>query len=190
MKKLAICIALLSVACLASSASAAHSAYGCGNCHVPHWAVDPTVTPDAYGVPLWSPAQLHDLPVYELYTSPTFDALGTDIGQPDGPSKLCLSCHDGTYSHVDDPGAIFLAADLKRSHPISFTYDTALSALADLYDPDVALSGLGGTIAVDLLDEQGKMQCSSCHDVHKQGIGDYLLRYDSISTMCKTCHDK
>jgi predicted CXXCH cytochrome family protein len=190
MRKLAICITLVSVACLAGSAYAAHSDYGCHNCHVPHWAVDPAVEPDAYGVPLWSPLQLHDLPVYELYSSPTFDALGTDIGQPDGPSKLCLSCHDGSYAYVDDPGAIFLAADLKRSHPISCTYDTALSALADLYDPDVALSGLGGTISQDLLDGQGKMQCSSCHDVHKQGIGDYLLRYDSETALCKTCHDK
>ncbi|HDZ20985.1 hypothetical protein LCGC14_0254110 [marine sediment metagenome] len=195
MRKLIVGLAIVAVVCVATNLEAAHSSYGCSNCHVPHWAVDPAVDPDAYGVPLFSPAQISDgLPTYDLYTSQSFDALATDIGQPDGPSKLCLGCHDGTYSHVDDPRATFLAGDLKRSHPISFTYDSALSAKVlngSLLDPNVALSGLtpAGTIAQDMLTAD-KLQCSSCHDVHKQGIGDYLLRFPSIVTLCKTCHDK
>ncbi len=192
MRKLIVTLAVVAVACWASDAFAAHSTYGCGNCHVPHWAGDPS-DPDAYGVPLWSNAQTADgIPTYELYSSKTFDALGTDIGQPDGPSKMCLGCHDGTYDHVDDPRATFTGDALKRSHPISFTYDTALATLVGpgLYDPATALSGLGGTIQQDLLDEKDKLQCSSCHDVHNTGIGDYLLKYSSITTLCKTCHNK
>ena len=194
MRKFIISLAVVSVVCWsASSLYAAHSTYGCSNCHVPHWAGDPN-DPDAYGVPLWSTAQLKDgIPTYELYSTPSFDALNTDIGQPDGPSKLCLGCHDGSYDHVDDPRAIFGADSLKRSHPISFTYDSALAAKVvdgSLMNPSTALSGLGGTIVQDLLDAKSKLQCTSCHDVHKTGIGDYLLKYDSLTTLCKTCHDK
>jgi hypothetical protein len=32
----------------------------------------------------------------------------------------------------------------------------------------------------DLLDSQSKMQCTSCHDVHGTGFGDYMLRWDGI----------
>lgn len=145
MRKVLIGLAVLSVMVGTGTVYAAHSAYGCSNCHVPHWAIDPSVDAAAYGVPLFSPAQVSDgLPTYDLYSSTSFDLLGTDIGQPDGPSKLCLGCHDGTYDHVDSPRATFLAADLKRSHPISFTYDSALAAKVldgSLLDPSVALSG-------------------------------------------------
>ena len=82
-----------------------------------------------------------------------------------------------------------------------------------LNDPALTASGMGGMIKDDLLDSQGKMQCTSCHDVHSSGFGDYMLRWDGIlgdplggSTlsdgttntfvkgselpMCKTCHNK
>jgi len=69
-------------------------------------------------------------------------------------------------------------------------------------------SGLGGTIAKDLLDSESRMQCTSCHDVHSSGKGTYMLRWAGIDgnifdiggtstfvkgselPMCKTCHNK
>ncbi len=177
---------------------AAHSDHGCFNCHVPHKSGDAT-NPDAYGVPLWSNAQLTDgLPTFTLYSSNSLDA--SDLGQPDGPSRLCLGCHDGSYvvfaQYLPDSEAIFGPEDLASSHPVSFTYDTPL-ATADgaLHDPSTVTSGLGGTIEQDLLDEQSKMQCTSCHDVHTTGIGDYLLKYDieadpslGEAVLCQACH--
>jgi len=193
-------ISLLTIAAVfvgADNLFAAHSDHGCGNCHVPHNAGDPT-DPTQYGVPLWSNAQLGDgLPTYDLYSSHTFDALATDIGQPDGATKICLGCHDGSYTYMHTPERIFEAADLARSHPVSFTYDTALSAKVaneGLRDPATADSGFGGTIAEDLLDIKGKMQCSSCHDVHLTGLGENLLRWDldviGDEDMCRVCHNK
>ena len=126
----------------------------------------------------------------------------TDIGQPDGASKLCLGCHHGSYvafGMFPDSPAIFGASDLTMSHPISFTYDTGLAAKipkGELRDPSRETSGLGGTIQEDLLDEMGKMQCTSCHDVHESGIGDTMLRYEydvevrTDTVMCRLCHDK
>ena len=143
--------------------------------HVPHRAGAPGDADAGWGVPLWSTAQTSDgLPVFTLYSSAKLDELGTDIGQPDGASKLCLGCHDGSYivfSFRPDSPAIFGVNNPATSHPVSFTYDTALaSAVGDaLYDPSTTASGLGGMIEDDLLDEYSKMQCSTCHDTHVSG---------------------
>lgn len=128
------------------------------------------------------------LAVFTLYSSPTFDALGVQITQPDGASKLCLGCHDGSYAGVS-PDHVFgegKAMTLSESHPISFRYDTSLALSSklrvpgSLRDPATVASGLtpAGTIATNLLDANGKMQCSSCHDIHHSGLGTHHLRYE------------
>jgi predicted CXXCH cytochrome family protein len=194
------CLGLLS---WTADVQAAHSTYGCHNCHLPHKAATPDDPAASWGVPLWSTAQTSDgLPTFTLYGSETFNALATDITQPDGPSKLCLGCHDGSYiafKYMPGSTAIFGPNDLAKSHPVSFTYDSALAARhpkGSLRDPAVATSGLGGTIRKDLLDDHGKMQCTSCHDVHTSGKGEFMLRYDyDVAThtdniLCRVCHDK
>lgn len=181
-----------------AAAPRGHDSFGCGQCHVAHV---PAGLGSAVG-PLWNMQNAADgLPVFKLYSSPAFDKLSTDIGQPDGPSRACLGCHDGTYAALGGaPGsaATFGPDALARSHPISFTYDASLAARVPggrLRDPSVAPSGLGGTIAQDLLDEKGKVQCTSCHDVHSTAKGAKLLRYDyepgtpQSATMCRTCHN-
>ncbi|MDD4890786.1 MAG: cytochrome c3 family protein, partial [Phycisphaerae bacterium] len=176
---------------------------GCGDCHVPHRALKSTDPNASWGVPLWSPAQTSDgLPTFTLYSSPTFNALSTGITQPDGASKLCLGCHDGTYTgvsaaHMFGAGK---AMTLSESHPISFRYDTALAnspslhVAGELKDPSSSPSNVSasGTIATDLLDDHGKMQCTSCHDVHSSAKDTTMaLRFDNTtSTMCLTCHNK
>jgi hypothetical protein len=185
-----------------SAVYGAHSDRGCNNCHVPHKA-----SVDDVGVPLWSTAQTADgLPTFTLYTSHTFANLGVTITQPDGASKLCLGCHDGSYSYFLPGGhggpsspVIFQPGDLAKSHPISFIYDTSLANKVPnggLRDPATALSNLGGTIAADLLDANSKMQCTSCHDIHVTGKGTNMLRYDwdpvakNDHIMCRVCHNK
>jgi hypothetical protein len=198
-------VGLAMVAGVTGVAQARHldSDMGCTNCHKPHKAAPDSDPAASWGVPLWNTATTSaGLPTFTLYSSDTFTALATDIGQPDGASKLCLGCHDGSYivfqSNPTSP-AIVGATDLAKSHPVSFTYDTALAARHpkhSLNDPSVALSGLGGTIKTDLLDSHNKVQCTSCHDVHTSGIGTYMLRYDyntsthTDGTMCRICHSK
>lgn len=163
----------------------------CVVCHTPHKA-DITVT-DA---PLWN----HQVTsaTYTLYSSSTLQAT---LSQPEGSSKLCLSCHDGTIA-IDNfggrttgtnfiaPGAT-LGTDLRDDHPVSFTYNTALANLDHgLYDPNSHNSGLGGTIKQDLLFSD-KLQCASCHDVHNSGGLTHLLRVsNAASALCLTCHNK
>ena len=163
----------------------------CIVCHTPHNAM--TGIADA---PLWN----HQLSTatFTLYSTGTLDAT---MGQPDGSSKLCLSCHDGTVAlenfggittgTTEITGDALIGTDLSNDHPVSFTYNTALAtADGELEDPSTGLSGLGGTIDDDML-ISGKMQCSSCHDVHNTaGINYMLLKSNSASALCLTCHIK
>ena len=143
--------------------------------------------------PLWNRTVL--LTTYRVYSSNTFDA---DIDQPGGVSKLCLSCHDGITA-IDAfggaAGSVFMSGDARLGndpgdhHPISFVYDTALALKdGDLHDPFTAASGLGGTIAENLL-SNGRVECTSCHDVHNRN--DFLRYIDTgggVDGLCSTCH--
>lgn len=160
----------------------------CIVCHTPHNAISTT------GAVLWNHTETSA--VFTPYTSATLNATA---GQPDGTSKLCLSCHDGTIALEDFGGATggtnFIASplgsDLSNDHPISFIYDVALStADGELYDPTTQTSGLGSTISADLL-FTGSLECASCHDVHNSSGFSSLLRIDNAaSALCLTCHNK
>jgi predicted CXXCH cytochrome family protein len=164
----------------------------CIVCHTPHNA-NTTVA----NAPLWN-HQLSATATYPMYTSAT---LNSTAGQPDGSSKLCLSCHDGTVAlenfggvtggtHLMTGGAL-VGTDLSNDHPISITYDAALAAAdGGLFNPTTTQSGLGGTITNTML-IGGKMQCSSCHDVHNSAnLSNLLLKANTGSALCLTCHNK
>lgn len=161
----------------------------CIVCHTPHNA-DLTVTDS----PLWN----HDVTTVAAYTvysgTGTLDA--TDLGQPDGVSKLCLSCHDGTVA-LDSfggatgttflTGSALVGTDLSDDHPISFTYDAALATA----DGELATPS-GGTVGTLPLfgASSDQMECATCHDVHDDTNGNFLLMDNTASALCLTCHNK
>lgn len=164
----------------------------CQPCHTPHNAS--TTLP----VVLWNHAVT--TATYTLYSSPTMNA---QTGQPDGVSKACLSCHDGTValdSFGGSTGENFIGGtanfgtDLTNDHPVSFTYDNALATTdGGLYQPTATDSGLGGTIAADMLFGPGndQVECASCHDVHNAANQEsLLLKSNTGSALCLTCHNK
>jgi len=163
----------------------------CNVCHARHNA-----STSGIQAPLWNHSLSNSS--YTVYNSPTLNAV---VGQPDGDSKLCLSCHDGTVA-IDNyggntngnyyiSGLAEIGTDLSDDHPISFVYDGALSQQdGHLADPSIASSGLGGTIETDLLKNR-KMQCTSCHDVHNtRGYKGLLVKSNNRSALCLTCHYK
>lgn len=180
-------LAALGVPTVLMAAIAHSDLFGCDGCHEPHNAGS------LPGVPLWNGNE--PTVTFTMYSSPSFQA--TIDGQPSGPSKVCLSCHDGTnpdWSPMIIPRQTFEASELVNSHPISFVYDSALASLDGALKDPTEPSTLGGTIAEDLLDDN-KVQCTSCHDVHSSGVGDYLLRgYDygprHGPQLCRMCHLK
>ena len=160
----------------------------CVACHTPHFSLTDG--------PLWN--HMTTTETFTLYSS---TSLNTTVSQPDGPSKLCLSCHDGTIAvtaygghplgeneyYVLNP----IGTNLEDDHPISFVYDSTLAGQdGELHDPSSSPSGLGGTIQEDLL-VNDSMECSTCHDVHNTlSVGnDHLLKI-AASDLCLTCHDK
>ncbi len=159
----------------------------CIFCHTPH-----NSSPRA---PLWNKS---DPGVsYTLYNSSTSEAA---IGQPDGASLLCLSCHDGTIAlgsvlsrttnigfnsgvTTMPSGETNLSTDLSDDHPISFLYNSTLAASdGQLVDPSV----LPQNVSL----ENGKLQCISCHDPHKNDFTNFLVEDTRYSALCVTCHDK
>ena len=157
----------------------------CFFCHTPH-----NTSPKG---PLWNRRDPGSS--YKLYGSSTTQAT---IGQPDGSSILCLSCHDGTIAlgnvlsraaSIDFTGGISsmpkintnLTTDLADDHPISFLYNSSLAvADGELIDP-VTLMG-----NVQL--ENNRMQCTSCHDPHKNIYTDFLVASTQNSNLCINCH--
>jgi mono/diheme cytochrome c family protein len=176
----------------------------CVVCHAPH-------NSSTGAVPLWN----HDLSTqtYTVYQGLNLDS--TPANPPDGASKLCLSCHDGTVAidsfggatgstYVQDFNADYnLGTDLSNDHPISITYDANLASTdGGLFDPTTTTTTIGsdsftktGTIDAVML-SNSKVQCSSCHSVHNDYVasglgGDPLLKISKLgSALCLTCHNK
>jgi len=159
----------------------------CIFCHAPHNAAPQT--------PLWN--RENPRTHYRIYESSTTDAR---IDQPSGPSKMCLSCHDGSMAlgnvlsrrqsepivmtaRTIPPGTADLTNDLSDDHPIGFRYDRALSnADAQLRPPELISRELP-------LGAHGELHCTTCHDPHNNELGNFLRISDEMSAICITCHD-
>jgi predicted CXXCH cytochrome family protein len=159
----------------------------CIFCHTPH-----TANPAA---PHWN--RPSSGAIYTPYNSSTAKA---SFGQPTGSSKLCLSCHDGTVAlgmiiskapiefaggmRKMPRGRANLETDLSDDHPISFVYDTALTAVnGELNDPGTLDSAVR-------MDAGGMMQCTTCHDPHDDSFGQFLVKDNASSALCMECHNK
>ncbi len=160
----------------------------CVFCHTPHNAAPQT--------PLWN--RENPRRHYRIYESSTLDAR---VDQPSGPSKMCLSCHDGSLAlgnvlsrpvagpivmtaRTIPPGSADLSNDLSDDHPIGFRYDRALSnADGELRAPEVVSRDLP-------LGRHGEMHCTTCHDPHNNERGDFLRISDQMSLLCVSCHDR
>jgi predicted CXXCH cytochrome family protein len=159
----------------------------CIFCHTPHNAAPQS--------PLWNREnpRLH----YRIYQSSTTDAR---IDQPSGPSKMCLSCHDGSMalgnvlsrpeshpivmtSRTIPPGSSDLTNDLSDDHPIGFRYDRQLSNRDSQIRPPEVVSR---ELPLGVHDE---MHCTTCHDPHNNELGDFLRMTDQMSAICVSCHD-
>ena len=129
------------------------------------------------------------------------------VWTPTGNSILCLTCHDGVgnldaFGNTDNGstyalsagnsanrvGELAVRADGTKEHPFSFTFSQ------NLFNFDGELKDPSTTAVADLLQggANGKVECSSCHDVHNSaGISDGLLVMSNAqSALCTTCHAK
>lgn len=153
----------------------------CVFCHTPHNAAPST--------PLWN--RNIDAVNYDLYTSTT---MGARPSQPAGPSRLCLSCHDGTVAlgavlrpaegiEMTTAGGLpadrhsSLGTSLADDHPVSFPYSDSLPNRQLFPGP-----------AADLMFNGGVMHCSTCHDAHDNTFNKFLVVDNVGSGLCTRCH--
>ena len=112
----------------------------CAYCHTPHHAI----TEGNDYLPLWSHI-ITTTGTFTPYDSATIDASVDATTMMEGPSKLCMSCHDGSVAvdtHYAFTGSRKLTQDdslfatpsvgksgaLNNDHPIGFIYDGKLNA--------------------------------------------------------------
>lgn len=154
----------------------------CVFCHAPH-----SVVPNA---PLWNRQETGQ--TYTQYSSSTLMSVP---GQPEGSSRLCLACHDGTVAlesmaimpagASNNPssrrlgGRSNLGTDLGDDHPISFVYDSGLAA---------ANGELAHPAGVPLPMDNGMLRCGTCHDPHDSSLEPFLRMPSDNGQLCVTCH--
>ncbi len=160
----------------------------CMFCHTTH-------VPGNSKGPLWNREKSNI--EYILYESST---LYSTIDQPDGATKLCLSCHDGNIAMGQilkgprnisvkntDGGRLpqnrhsNLGRNISDDHPVSFDSSHAVSAKSELKHPHS-----GDPVSYD---GSGKIQCTSCHDPHEDVFPKFLVKTILNGDLCKTCHD-
>jgi predicted CXXCH cytochrome family protein len=156
----------------------------CLPCHTPHNAL---LAGD--GNVLWNHAE----------TEVTFVMYKSTAGQPEGPSKMCLSCHDGVtaidnYGGTGGTGIVLTGSsafsdDLSDDHPIGIEYPN----LPAEYNPESSFApGINGGTGVRLVEINSvrRVECTSCHNVHNNGLGDFLHVPIQESYLCLQCHIK
>ncbi|QEM66811.1 hypothetical protein FO488_00630 [Geobacter sp. FeAm09] len=173
----------------------------CVYCHVPHHAeVGTTLTPPA----LWAGTQNKS---FIPYVSPTFDAVIEDLVV--GPTKICLSCHDGVIASDTHPNlksdlfggtGVGIGSNLGNDHPIGFNYLKIVQEKPNDYKPPNELwqDGNGTTTVASGLFEGKYVTCATCHDMHNtKNVSDANNSYNYFvysrqkdSSLCRSCHRK
>ena len=167
----------------------------CAFCHTPHHAMDSTDPNAGEYMPLWS----HKLTTetYTQYDSATLDAKVVGVIDPlAGPTRLCMSCHDGAIAPDQHYGAVSgsntrfagneftgaelqigvgAAGDLTRTHPIGFDLQAVCAA-------DATGSNATGAPGFVANIASGAMFKGSAKTIQSQ------LHNGKIMT-CVTCHD-
>jgi predicted CXXCH cytochrome family protein len=164
----------------------------CIFCHTPHNAKQDV--PDS---PLWN--HRVTTATYTLYSSPTIKQIPQ---QPRGPSKLCLSCHDGTVaidSFGNSNGSHFITGtanmgiNLSDDHPISISWDhQTLSGGRPSCSSCHSFHGAPPPNNLPFFN--GYLECGTCHEPHNKppAGGSVKMLRESLdqSTICLRCHGK
>jgi len=181
----------------------------CYYCHAPHQSSSANLEP-----PLWNHT-LSSTASYGVYSSPTFNALGTDIADVGGAvagtavvTNLCLSCHDGTiainnlYAGVYNPTlhkGVMPDAGLGTGNPVFISHTiTSLNNIHPVnftFDSTLAAKVVGLAVPTQSL-AGGVTLSGALYVVPAHGTGaSYLPLFNTPGTttnpkmQCATCHD-
>jgi hypothetical protein len=171
----------------------------CFYCHVPHHAEGDTLAPGA----LWDETKNK---YFKPYQSQTFDSVIVD--PLIGPTKICLSCHDGKIASDAHPGlksddfgktGVGINADLSNDHPVGLDYQAVFTTNKGYKTPDAKWQDGNGRVTIRSVLYDGKyLTCATCHDMHNgNNVADtnntynyFVYSRQSKSSLCLSCHDK
>ncbi|OGF65149.1 MAG: hypothetical protein A2Y62_18320 [Candidatus Fischerbacteria bacterium RBG_13_37_8] len=181
-------------------------AYGeeevCIFCHTPHSG--------STEIPLWN---RHTSSVESYIFAPSQYLASKPPEMPDGDSKLCLSCHDGTVAlgnliNIRGRGGFismsydflsqrdsYIGTDLSGSHIISIAFDENLIfEWKTIFRKDCLRLPSRKEILLPPTYPMGEkkdgIQCTTCHDPHDDENGKFLRlgTPDNYSELCQACH--
>jgi predicted CXXCH cytochrome family protein len=167
----------------------------CIYCHTPHQAA-----PVKGLKGLWN----HQLSSakYQFYSSSTYKE-GTPVLSPSSPSRLCLSCHDGTvalgstYNQKTSQAtarslssAGNMGTDLSKTHPFSFNTWVKDNTLLDMLFSTTPRATANASVKLP----NGILECTTCHEPHIQNIDPkrpnmFLVVNNANGKLCQACHD-
>lgn len=167
----------------------------CVFCHTVHKANGVT--------PLWNHS-MSSVSNYVVYGSARLTALNLTVPQPNGSSRLCLSCHDGTVAlgsvnssvtplaltrngvavTTMPAGPNNVGTDLSNDHPVSMDYDAAARVDSGL----LPRAGLNPLVKLEPVNGAYCVQCTSCHNPHDNQYGNFLVMDNTGSVLCTSCH--
>jgi hypothetical protein len=150
--------------------------------------------------PLWN----HETTSSTAFKTYDRSTLISNPEQPNGATKLCLSCHDGTIAvgairglaqpirmaNIGNSGEIpagrksNFGTDLTGTHPVSVKFDAGTAIKNEhLRWPPEDPEKLVGT------DGDGYIQCTSCHDPHGTRSEKYpFWKKTTFDEVCDACH--
>jgi hypothetical protein len=184
----------------------------CVFCHTPHRS--------SGDGPLWN-RKGSSVAFFKHYSSSTLiiddpTVRGTsEYGQPNGSTRLCLSCHDGVTAlgtlfttpfsttevqmhfldvkqGISGPNVHLPYQTFSSHHPVSFKYDANVRSILTSapYNKSYWYSPANGV----KLDRYERMQCTTCHDPHqdKSDVPDPTTPFWTSKTyveVCQSCHN-
>lgn len=175
----------------------------CTTCHVPHRALQSRL--------IWN----HNFSVGALTWSDETNTLAgttlpTNIPSWSGPTKFCLSCHDGTvgvgdtaanpYSwtgtasgKVEGGAVVAPLSDMKGNHPVALPYPdgtagtyNGITSQAITADYQAAPSGV--KLFNDPTGGANGIECATCHNPHDDTNPKFLRA--AVTDFCVNCHIK
>lgn len=190
----------------------------CVFCHTPHGASTSVDLAPLWNRTVmgsnFTVADMYNSSTLESSSRPSANSNVTQLNNSD--AKLCFSCHDGssltdallnpantsnnaqpaswTSSNLATANLLESGVMLKNDHPVGISYVDAYTSEAGsgdngLYNTSVVGTRSGGKVKVTYGDGD-RLWCSSCHDVHDDAFGPFLVMTNSASKLCVACHNK